>query len=443
MGGNQRVASIELLRRNLNKASPRRLVRLLGPLSPRAFFGVIQSLNRPEALVRELREEDFYYLTKALSEEEALQLLSLASTKQLQHCADLEFWKKDMLYSDGIAKWLDIFAQLPIDQVQDLLTTLDPELLVAMLHPFLTVKTRNADVDYVEESDTLPAYTLEDVFYVDFPAPSLEDSLKALLEALYEADTNYYFTVMESLACGLSSDFEEAALHFRRARLAEKGFPCFEEALEIYQDSGVRHILAASPVAPRDVESPQYDDPDAAPLAYPLKTIPATSLFRQCLDQLTDSQDRDRISSELAHLANKIIVADSLDPSLYEDLTKSLRKASGYINIALQELGDGEPAAATDLLINRHIETLFRYGFQSILSLRREAMTFVRKYEGGIENLGYPLATILRELFKKRPLFAANVRGESKPRDFQDREEIIYIRRLLDDSSLEQAWEDV
>ncbi len=443
MSGNQRVAPIELLRENLNKASPRRLVRLLGALSPRAFFGVIESLRRPEALVHELREEDFYYLTKALSEEEALQLLSFASTKQLQHCADLEFWKKDMLYSDGIAKWLDIFAQLPIEQVQDLLSTLDPELVVAMLHPFLTVKTRNTDVDYVEESDTLPAYTLENIFYVDFPAPSLEDPLKALLETLYEADTNYYFTVMESLAYGLSSDFEEAALHFRQARLAEKGFPSFEEAIEIYQECGIRKMPATTPPALFDLQSQEDDDADTAPLVYPLKTIPSTSLFRQCLDQLTDSQDRDRISSELAHLANKIIVADSLDPSLYDDLTRSLHKASGYINIALQELGDGEPGAATHLLINRHMETLFRYGFQSILSLRREAMTFIRKYEGGIENLGHPLAAVLRELFKKRPLFAANVRGESKPRDFQDREEIMYIRRLLDDSFLEQAWEDI
>jgi len=441
MHGNERVVSFDILRRNLNATSPKRLARLLGPLSPKAFLTLIQSLNSPEALVRELPDEDFYYLLKALSEEDALQLLPFASTRHLLHCIDLEFWKKDMLYSRGIAKWLEIFGQLPVDQIQDLLNTLDPELLVAILHPFLIVKTRNADVDYVEESDTLPPFTLENIFYVDFPTPQLEDSLKLLLETLYEVNTSYYFTVMESLAYGLSSDFEEAALHFRRARLAERGFPSFEEALDIYQRS-VSHN-AEGGLTPLLQDSEESAQPEAPSPVYPLKIIPSTSLFRRCLDQLTEAQDRDRISSELAHLANKIIVADSLDPSLHEDLTKSLHKASGYINIALQELGGDESTAATDLLLNRHIETLFRCGFQSILSLRRQALSFVRKYEGGVENLGYPLAAILRELFKKRPLFAANVRGESKPRDFQDREELLYVRRFLDDSSIEQLWEDI
>lgn len=441
MYGKDRVAAFDILRRNLNRASPKRLAKLLEGLSPRAFLALIQSLDRPEDLVRQLPDEDYYYLLKALPDEDNLQLLSLASTRQLQHCIDLEFWEKDMLNSDGIAKWIEILAHMPIDKIQDLLTTIDPELLVSMLHPFLTVKARNEDVDYVEESDTLPAFTLENIFYVDFSAPHIEDSLKLLLEALYESDTNYYFTVMESLACGLSSDFEEAAHHFRRARLAEKGFPSFEEALEIYQSGG--SLFGMPPPNPylQNQEDPDLSH-ETAPI-YPLKIIPPRSLFRECLDQLTDAHQRDRISSELAHLANKIIVADSLDPSLYDDLTKSLQKASGYINIALQELGAGEPAAAKDLLINRHVETLFRHGFQSILSLRREALCFVRKYEGGIENLGYPLAAILRELFKKRPLFAANIRGEARPRDFQDREELLFIRRLLDDSYVEETWEDV
>ncbi len=437
----ERLGAFEVIRSTLNKASPKRLVRLLENLSPKAFVALIQSLDRPQELVRELPDEDFYYLLKAASDEEALQLLTFASIRQLQHCIDLEFWKKDMLYQDGIAKWLETFGQLPVDKIEDLLITIDPELLVSMLHPFLSVKARNTEVDYVEESDNLPAFTLENIFYVDFLAPHLEDSLRYFLETLYEVDTGYYFTVMESLTCGLSSDFEEAALHFRNARLYEKGFPSFEEALEIYQSGGLGSGISANTQSFNEPEG--LDKPDIPPLAYPLKTIPPRSLFRECLDQLTDPQQRDRISSELAHLANKIIVADSLDPSLYDDLTKSLQKASGYINIALQELGNDDPAAAKDLLLNRHIETLFRYGFQSILSLRREALIFIRKYEGGVENLGYPLATILRELFKKRPLFAANVRGEPKPRDFQNREELIYIRRLLDDSSLEESWEDV
>jgi hypothetical protein len=60
---------------------------------------------------------------------------------------------------------------------------------------------------------------------------------------------------------------------------------------------------------------------------------------------------------------------------------------------------------------------------------------------GGIENLGHPLALLLRELFKKRPLFAAKVMGESKSRDFLTKAELDLVRSFLNEKTVEESWE--
>ena len=94
---------------------------------------------------------------------------------------------------------------------------------------------RNPDLDFVEESDSLPSFTLEDMFYIDFHVPDSEDVLKQFLETVFRWNIRYYINMMRELASGIPMENGGAALKWRRARLADKGFPEFDEAVEIYQ----------------------------------------------------------------------------------------------------------------------------------------------------------------------------------------------------------------
>jgi len=161
------------------------------------------------------------------------------------------------------------------------------------------------------------------------------------------------------------------------------------------------------------------------------------------LDAIAEPPEKDRLSQELAHLANKVMVADARDPAEADDLRGSLRKVSGYINIALEEMCGEDASKAADVLRCNHMELLFRRGFSVILDLRKEAQKLLRDYEGGVENLGHPLAGLVQGLFLKRPVFASFVLGESKPREFESLDDIILIRRLLDRALVEESWEPV
>jgi hypothetical protein len=315
----------------------------------------------------------------------------------------------------------------------------DPELIMTAMEHLIRVKMRNPDLDFVEESDSLPSYTLEDMFYIEFRVPDSEEVLKIFLETVFRWNIQFYINMMQGLATGIPGENEEAALKWRRARLADKGFPEFDEAVEIYQylqRGAVREPLDES--APRE---PDNSEGSRYFVGYPLKVLDSNSLFKKCLDDILDRTEKDRLATELAHLSNKVMVADGRDPSSAVEVQGSLKKVSGYINIALEDMCGEDVSEAVGILRSNHMEILFRRGFSLILDLRKDAQKLVRNYEGGVENLGHPLAELLKALFQKRPFYAGKVLGDKTVREFEQIDDIRKIRELMDHAALEESWE--
>jgi hypothetical protein len=87
------------------------------------------------------------------------------------------------------------------------------------------------------------------------------------------------------------------------------------------------------------------------------------------------------------------------------------------------------------------VELLFRRGFSLILDLRKEAQKLITSSEGGLENLGHPLAGMLNGLVQKRPYFAGNLLGETRNREFESMQDLTRIREMMDKAALEDSWE--
>ncbi|MBU4208280.1 MAG: hypothetical protein KKD12_01125, partial [Proteobacteria bacterium] len=64
---------------------------------------------QPAAIIHSFPEEDFYFLINDIGLEDSLQLLSLASDKQLEYILDIEVWEKDRIGINNVTKWLDLF----------------------------------------------------------------------------------------------------------------------------------------------------------------------------------------------------------------------------------------------------------------------------------------------------------------------------------------------
>ena len=178
-------------------------------------------------------------------------------------------------------------------------------------------------------------------------------------------------------------------------------------------------------------------------LEYPLIVPDSNNFFIRCLTEIEDSREKDRISMELAHLANKVMVADAREPGSLDEIHLTLRKVSGYINIALEELCKDDVSLGVELLRSNHMEILFRRGFSMILDLRKQAHKLVREYEGGVENLGHPLAEVIKGLIQKRPYYAGYVLGEKTGRDFRSVEDIQIVENLMDTGSIEERWQPI
>jgi hypothetical protein len=350
-------------------------------------------------------------------------------------------WKKEMFNIESAGRWLNMIAAMGEEKILQFVQVTDSELVLSLMNNFIKVRIRNPDIDLVEEKDSLPQFTLDDLFFVHFSVPGSEDALKRFLEIIFAWNTEYYFGLMEGIAVGVHLESEEEARRLRLARLADRGFPEFDEAVEIYRYMQ-RRALSHSRPDPFEEQAEPIEAPRTV-LRYPLKVVESNTLFKRSLDKISDDYEKDRLSQELAHLANKVMVADARDPALIDDLHGSLRKVSGYINIALQEICGDDVSKSAELLRCNHMELLFRRGFSLILDLRKEAQRLLRNYEGGVENLGHPLAGLIQGLLQRRPVYAGTLLGESKPREFESLDDISLIRQLLNKATLEEAWEPI
>lgn len=419
-----------------------RRVEIFRDLSPQAREQLIASVNRPGEIMRQISPDEIFFTIKQLGESDALNLVAATTSQQLTYLLDMELWKKDMFDSFAASRWLDIMASIGEEKMLQFVQTADQELIATALNRFIRVQARNPEVDLVEQLDSLPPYTLDDLFFVEFRVPEHDETIKRLLETLLHWNVDKYFGLMEELVIGISSENEEMAGRRRRSRLADHGFPEFDEALEIYrylQRKGVedpeREVFTDLPYTGVDDSSPH--------VWYPLRVLEQENLFRRSIKEISEAAECDRLSTELAHLANKVMVADGRDPGSLEELEGSLKKAGGYINIALEEIcGDDLPRAAR-LLRSNHMEILFRRGFSVIMDLRKEVHHLLRRYEGGVENLGYPLAGLAQGLLQKRPYYAENVFGQKKPREFETLDDVRSIREMINRLSMADTWEPI
>jgi len=418
-----------------------RRVAIFRDLSPQAREELVSVLTRPGEIIRRVSPEEMYFTIKQVGEENATSLITMTTSKQLLYMLDIDLWKHDTLNVPVTARWLEIISTIGEPKILQFVQTVDGELLLSAMSRLVRVVIRDPEIGLVEQEDLFTMFTLDDTYYLEFRSTQYEEPVKRFLDAIFRWNPHYYFGLMQELAGGLAQEQEEFALKWRQARLYDMGFPEFDEAIEIYQ------YLRRSAVCDPDAE-PTDPGADTAHeslpiLGYPLKLVNEDTPFRNSLNGIADPAQRDRVARELAHLANKVMIADGRDPGSVESLVGSLEKVSGYINIALEEMCGDDVAQAMGLIRSNHLEILFRRAFSLILDLRKEGQKLLREYEGVVENLGHPLAGLMSGLLHKRPYFAGHVLGDPKPREFRSFHDLATIRSMMDRTAVEEKWEDI
>lgn len=420
-------------------------------LSMPAEKALDEILDSPDALplVHSFSEEDFYFLIHDIGLDDALPILAMASESQWEYILDVEVWQKDRIGLQPSLKWFDLLLKADENRLMKWVQDEKLELFEFCLLKTIEVRVREHDEDPADFGDGF--ITFDGMLYVrlldqdegdpedlDF-SREREEIVYSLLRKLADTDHVMYQKILFEFGSMLPSETEEESYRLRNVRMAEKGFPPFEEAVGIYQPLqgttgiGMQKKMAGS-------GSSRTGD---IPLAlYPVSAITGDDLFSRTMNHIDTGDLYAEFASEFAVLCNMIGSADQKPIRERGELAEVVAKACGYISIGLQYLsGNTEKPHIETLrvLISEYpLSDIFKTGYGLVLELKWRTDRWLKKswfQENGL-TLGFwgeEWLGVLGGLLLKKPLYFDHYETGKLYREFASIEDIRKTEKAVSD----------
>ena len=374
--------------------------------------------NHPVQLISQLPELEIFLTIKDIGERDCLDLISLTTPDQFQYLLDLDFWKKDELDPEKVLCWLGLLLECGEKKIFQFIRTAEPDFLVLLMKKFLRVKTLEGEP--VEVKEGAPFFTLDEYYFIEFKSNDAKPILQPFLRLLHQIDGDLYRRLMESLIWELESELSEYGYRLRNNRLADYGFPDFEEALEIYRFVNPDTLmLEKEPAAKWGREETEKGRP-----TFYLTFQKEGPFFSDVLSRVEEPLEQNRVKEEIAALSNKAMIAEGIDLFKIDEMEKVTKKVFHYLNLGLQYLSQEEETEALRVLQTLPIQKIFQCGVSCTLLLRKRAEgLFMGSWFGGDrENLVFldsPFLERFEGILLKRPRFSRNGIADDF-RDLQD-----------------------
>ncbi len=392
-----------------------------------------------DELIQALPEEELYWTVKETGIADALPLITRASFDQWQYILDIDCWQKDQIDMDQVVTWLQVMLRCHETKVRQWLANTDEQFLYFIFKKLFTITKLREDMDPVEVADQLSSWTLDGLYYFRFADEEARLVSIPFLHLLYTTDSTFFYHLMENTLWSFAAELEEELFRLRQSRVAEKGFPDLDEAVQVYQYVSAEHLQRLRSTAATDHRGADARQPTPQMLRHVLAMDQSPLFVQQVLSRLNSRPDSERIQRELVHVANQVIVADGLEVRDIQSLKTALRKVLGYANIGLELLSEQDASAAEQMLRTLPIRLLFRAGYSQALDLQRRLqrlhVTLWRHHQAARRHFfdGTWGATI-EGLSQIRPTYFA---GNSTPdsflfREFETLADIHTTQRVLD-----------
>ena len=358
--------------------------------------------EHPEQLVQQLPELEVFLTVKEAGENDCLDLISLTTPEQFQYMLDLDFWKKDDLDPEKVLQWMEILLEAGEKKVTQFIQSTDLEFIALLLKKFLHVTTMPGE--HLEGMDRIPLFTLDQFYFVDFRGKKTREIFEPFLQILYRVDKNNYQRLMDALIVEIESELEEIGYRLRNGRLADYGFPDFEEALEIYRFANPDSFTGGEGFS--QVVRPEEGGKESS--FFYLTFQQEGPFFSAILSRTDDPYERDRLKQDITALCNKAIVAEAIDLSNIAAMERVIKKVYHTLNLGLQYLSKDDERKAFEILRSLPIQRLFQYGVGTTLLLRRKAESILQGpcFSNDQENLVFldpPHFEKFEGILRKRP----------------------------------------
>ena len=328
---------------------------------------IITLSHRAREIVQALPAEELFWTIKATGPEDAALLLDYVRPSQLQLFFDLDWWHKAELRPDKIAAWLVLMfehAGKKADAWLQWICQKDIWLMASILHKFVLVQKRPDDMEIQEAKDKLPAFTLDNVYYIAFRNPKLAPLMGMLLSKMIGLSAGFYRDALETMLGQTPSENLETAYKLRCGRIQDIGIPDYYESLDIYLP------LEPGEMHRKEVEAFKSLPPsDHMPAFVPTLYISDLPMVHQAVIALAGSRDMERIVMESVGVANKVLMADSVNLDDPSALKSALKKTFSMLNLGMEFLGREWSLPPEKVLASCFIEEIVRVASHLLLGL--------------------------------------------------------------------------
>ena len=318
-------------------------------------------ISDPEArkVVDALGPQEVYWLIKDIGESDALELLELCRPEQQLFFLDMECWEKFEFSTAKFLEWLAYLLEGGDKKITDLLQYLDMEFLTLCLMKTISVRAVVDDPATREEREVEWDHTFDDSYFISFKDAGHSSLIGRFIDIIYRNNHPLYTSLMENVRAEIPREIEELSYQFRTGRLADLGFPAYEDAISIFAYVDPATYTPAEEKKLYAVSGERNPD-------FPLRLY-GDSLLKRALC----AAESDELQLEFNCLINNAIAAEGRAPSDGEEVQAVFERVHGYLNIALEFICGENEAKAVEILKKEQLKRLFQVGRSVILSLRK------------------------------------------------------------------------
>lgn len=374
----------ELAERAMNRLPLREQLRLVlsAPFDRRETL--LSLSQQAGALIRALPPQEFWLTVKAIGTGEATALLREASPDQVQCCLDLDCWRKDAWQSEPTLQWCTAIGLCGDAKIHEWWSQGDPDFLVLLLKRWVTVYLRSGDeivADVIPWPRPEPPFTVDNMYFFQCNDAAVDRILRPMFEALARSDLPRLRHLFDAMLGVGASEQEEEAYAVRERRLAEIGFPGWDEAIAVYARVPESRWTALRRTTGRG--TPAAEVHPQFPLA-PLQH--GTLLLKDVLGSVDDPELVEGFLLEMSRLANRVVVADG-HPITPTTVLQATVKALGYVNIGLELVSGSEYPAGVRALREYWAVALFQIGYSAVTEIAERARAAWAPFAAAPENI--------------------------------------------------------
>lgn len=339
-----------------------------------------------DTLIPAVPEATFVRLARALRDEQRLDLvLPHATPEQLQACFDLDAWNKDRVDVPKAREWLvNIVEHIQPPnrgELAELMMNMDPEMWTFSTMHATAVAELDPEDDQsrqlvLDQMSALETYETPDgYFIVGVPDSEVGRAALRVIEKVYDDDLAGGRKLVMSIKWGVASQIEEELYRFRLGRLADMGFPTWEEAMRLFRP--LPRNQAVSDDGPGlyadKIRNPAQGLPSAA--------LREADLLRRVMARFSEREYGDA-TREFLLLTNELMAAQRFEPGDEAMQERAVHQLQATLSLGLAYLvasrGDDSDQAVEAFLEKRvralGLRKVFQTAYGPLAKLRKTAL---------------------------------------------------------------------